>query len=459
MEAPNKSRQYTSAFISLTFLFFMWGFMTVLNDILIPYMKDVFDLNHTKAMLIQFAFFGAYFIGSVIYFIISVVTGDPINRIGYKNGIIMGLLISAIGSLLFYPAAQYHMYGFFLAALFVLGLGFTLLQIAANPYVAILGPDQSASSRLNLAQGFNSFGTTIGPVIGGYLIFEYFGDSTGSDAVKMPYIVFALIFLLMAGMIKKIKLPRFTNPDEVETGFGALKYRQLIFGMIAIFMYVGGEVSIGSMMISYLGLDEIGGLSEIEASKYVSLYWGGQMIGRFLGAISLSKTKNNALKYLGMVLIPLAAFLVIGLVYGFGTAMVYGVFLLINLGAFFFGKSLPHRTLYLFAGINILLLIVALQTQGQVALWSIIAIGLFNSIMWSNIFSLSIAGLGKYTSQGSSLLVMMILGGAILPIFQGMMADNYGVHLSFIIPVFSYIYIAFYGLNGYKPKKDTEITE
>ena len=459
MEAPNKSRQYTSAFISLTFLFFMWGFMTVLNDILIPYMKDVFDLNHTKAMLIQFAFFGAYFIGSVIYFVISVVTGDPISRIGYKNGIIVGLVISAIGSLLFYPAAQYHMYGFFLAALFVLGLGFTLLQIAANPYVAILGPDQSASSRLNLAQGFNSFGTTIGPVIGGYLIFEYFGDSTGSDAVKMPYIVFALIFLLMAGMIKKIKLPRFTNPDEVETGFGALKYRQLVFGMIAIFMYVGGEVSIGSMMISYLGLEEIGGLSEIEASKYVSLYWGGQMIGRFLGAISLSKTKNNALKYLGMVLIPLAAFLVIGLVYGFGTAMVYGIFLLINLGAFFFGKSLPHRTLYLFAGINILLLIVALQTQGQVALWSIIAIGLFNSIMWSNIFSLSIAGLGKYTSQGSSLLVMMILGGAILPIFQGMMADNYGVHLSFIIPVFSYIYIAFYGLNGYKPKKDTEITE
>ncbi len=452
MEAPNKSRQYTSAFISLTFLFFMWGFMTVLNDILIPYMKDVFDLNHTKAMLIQFAFFGAYFIGSVIYFIISVVTGDPINRIGYKNGIIMGLVISAVGSLLFYPAAQYHMYGFFLAALFVLGLGFTLLQIAANPYVAILGPDQSASSRLNLAQGFNSFGTTIGPVIGGYLIFEYFGDSTGSDAVKMPYIVFALIFLLMAGMIKKIKLPRLTNPDKVETGFGALKYRQLIFGMIAIFMYVGGEVSIGSMMISYLGLEEIGGLSEIEASKYVSLYWGGQMIGRFLGAISLSKTKNNALKYLGMILIPLSAFLVIGLVYGFGTAMVYGVFLLINLGAFFFGKSLPHRTLYLFAGINILLLIVALQTQGQVALWSIIAIGLFNSIMWSNIFSLSIAGLGKYTTQGSSLLVMMILGGAVLPIFQGMMADNFGVHSSFIIPVFSYIYIAFYGLNGYKSK-------
>ena len=184
MDAPNKSRQYTSAFISLTFLFFMWGFMTVLNDILIPYMKDVFDLNHTKAMLIQFAFFGAYFIGSVIYFIISVITGDPINRIGYKNGIIMGLVISAIGSLLFYPAAQYHMYGFFLAALFVLGLGFTLLQIAANPYVAILGPDQSASSRLNLAQGFNSFGTTIGPVIGGYLIFEYFGDSAGSDALQ-----------------------------------------------------------------------------------------------------------------------------------------------------------------------------------------------------------------------------------------------------------------------------------
>jgi FHS family L-fucose permease-like MFS transporter len=430
----------------------MWGFMTVLNDILIPYMKDVFELNHTKAMLIQFAFFGAYFIGSVIYFAISVMYGDPINKIGYKNGILAGLIISALGSLLFYPAAQFHMYGFFLSALFVMGLGFTLLQIAANPYVAILGSEKSASSRLNLAQGFNSFGTTIGPVIGGYLIFKYFGDSSGSDAVKIPYLFFAIIFLLMAGLIKATKLPRFTNPDEIKTGIGALRYRQLIFGMIAIFMYVGGEVSIGSMMISYLGLEEIGGLSEMEASKYVSIYWGGQMIGRFLGAVSLSKMKNNSLKLLGMILIPVAAFIIIMLTNGTETALIYGVFLVINLLAFFLGKSLPHRTLYIFALLNIVLLIVALTNTGPVALWTIIAIGLFNSIMWSNIFTLAIAGLGKYTSQGSSLLVMMILGGAILPVFQGLLADNYGVHISFLIPVFSYIYIAFYGINGYKPR-------
>mgnify|MGYP001824952144 CR=1 FL=1 len=289
-------RTYNTALTSLTALFFMWGFMTVLNDILIPYMKGVFDLNHTKAMLIQFAFFGAYFIGSVIYFTLSVIYGDPINRIGYKKGIIVGLLISGLGSLLFYPAAQFHIYGFFLSALFILGLGFTLLQIAANPYVAILGPEKSASARLNLAQGFNSLGTTIGPVIGGFLIFKYFGEASGSDAVKIPYLIFAFVFILMAGIIRFTKLPRFTNPEETQTGFGALRYRQLIFGMIAIFMYVGGEVSIGSMMISYLGLDEIGGLTEVEGSNYVAIYWGGQMIGRFLGAISLSKMANKRLK-------------------------------------------------------------------------------------------------------------------------------------------------------------------
>ena len=209
--------------------------------------------------------------------------------------------------MLFRSAAEFHVYIFFLSALFVMGLGFTLLQIAANPYVAILGSEKSASSRLNLAQGFNSLGTTIGPVIGGFLIFKYFANSPGSDAVKIPYLFFAFIFLLMAGLIKATRLPRFTNPGETKTGFGALKYRQLVFGMIAIFMYVGGEVSIGSMMINYLGLDEIGGLSHIEASKFVAIYWGGQMIGRFLGAVSLSRTKNTTLKTAGMILIPLAA--------------------------------------------------------------------------------------------------------------------------------------------------------
>ena len=443
---------YRTAFVNLTILFFMWGFMTALNDILIPYLKGAFDLTHTKAMLIQFAFFTSYFIGSLIYFIVSAYKGDPINKIGYKRGIIIGLIISGIGALLFYPAAQYHMYGFFLSALFVLGLGFTLLQIAANPYVAILGTPESASSRLNLAQGFNSLGTTIAPVLGGYLIFIFFKDAVGADAVKGPYLVFALVFIAMAFAISKTKLPRFTNPAEVEPGFQSLKYPQLVFGMIAIFMYVGGEVSIGSMLISYITLPEIAGLDEAGASILVSIYWGGQMIGRFLGSISLSGASKKK-KLIAMPAISIVAYLAIGFTTDWASANIYFIFLVINLIGFFIGKSLPNRTLYIFAFINITFLVISLLSTGQIALWTIIGIGLFNSIMWSNIFTLAIDGLGKYTSQGSSLLVMMILGGALLPLAMGYVADIYGVHLSFIVPIFSYIYIAFYGLRGYKPLK------
>ncbi len=447
----NNGKSYTAPFISLIFLFFMWGFMTVLNDILIPYLKGAFQLNHVKAMLIQFAFFGAYFIGSLIYFIVSVLSGDPINRIGYKKGLVVGLVVSALGALLFYPAAQFHVYGFFLSALFVMGLGFTLLQIAANPYVAILGDEKSASARLNLAQGFNSLGTTIGPVIGGYLIFTFFNDAQGSDAVKIPYLVFSLIFLLLAVFIFKMPLPRFTSSGQVEKGWSALRYRQLVLGMVAIFMYVGGEVSIGSMMINFLELPKIAGLTAAEASTYVAFYWGGQMIGRFLGAVSLGNIKKKSLKYLLMIAIPVTAYLVIALGNGFQHANIYAVFLVINFMAFMFGKSVPQRTLYIFAFINIVLLATALLNGGVVAMWSIIGIGLFNSIMWSNIFTLAIAGLGKHTGQGSSLLVMMILGGAVLPVIMGAVADSYGVQASYIVPVFSYIYIAFYGINGYKP--------
>lgn len=449
----------TIAFAILTGLFFMWGFMTVLNDILIPYLKGVFELNHTQAMFIQFAFFGAYFIGSLIYFLISVNYGDPISKIGYKNGIILGLLVSATGSALFYPAAHFLMYGFFLAALFVMGLGFTLLQIAANPYVAILGPEKTASSRLNLSQGFNSLGTTIGPLIGGYLIFKYFvgGDIKGADAVQIPYLFFTGFFILMAVLIKMANLPRFTKNEPFEKGLSVLKHNHLVFGIIAIFMYVGGEVSIGSILISYLGLENIAGLSESDASKFVAFYWGGLMIGRFMGAVSLSKMENIMLKRLSMVAIPLLAFLVIYCFNDLQTALIYSIFLVINFIGFLIGKSLPNRTLFVFAFIAVLLLVITLSTNGLVAMWSVIGIGLFNSIMWSNIFTLAIEGLGKHTSQGSSLLVMAILGGALVPVFQGMMADAYGVHFSFIIPIFCYLYIAFYGLKGYIRKSEKTI--
>ncbi len=454
MSLQEKPKKNTIAFIILTGLFFMWGFMTVLNDILIPYLKGVFELNHTEAMLIQFAFFGAYFIGSLIYFIISVKYGDPIHKIGYKNGIIIGLLISAIGSSLFYPAANFLMYGFFLAALFIMGLGFTLLQIAANPYVAILGSEKTASSRLNLSQGFNSLGTTIGPLIGGYLIFKYFGgvEIEGAKAVQIPYLFFTGIFLLLAVLIKMANLPRLTTSESIKKGLGVLKHPHLVFGILAIFMYVGGEVSIGSILISYLGLENIAGLGESDASKYVAFYWGGLMIGRFMGAVSLSKIKNLWVKQLGMIGIPIMAFLVILYFNGIQTASIYSIFLIINFLGFLIGKSLPNRTLFVFASIAVFLLILTLVSNGMIAMWAVIGIGLFNSIMWSNIFTLAIEGLGEYTSQGSSLLVMAILGGALVPVFQGMAADAYGVHASFVVPIFCYVYIAFYGLKGYQRK-------
>ncbi len=459
------TKGYKSAFAILTMLFFMWGFITCLNDILIPYLKAVFELNYFEAMLVQFAFFGAYFVGSVIYFFISITYGDPISKMGYKNGIILGLVIGALGCLLFVPAAEYLMYGFFLSALFCLGLGMTVLQIAANPYVAILGSSKTASSRLNLAQGFNSFGYTIAPLIGGYLIFSYFGGENviGADALKIPYLGLSGMFLLLAIIIKVNPLPKLINNEIIEKGAGALKFRHLVLGMVAIFMYVGAEVSIGSILVNFFGLPEIAGLEETEASTFLSFYWGGTMIGRFLGAISLSNIANNK-KYGLMVITAIAAFLIIyGVAYlNTGVTLIeiapFLIFVTLNLLAFKLGNSNPQRTLAIFAGIAMLLLVVVVITSGKVAFWSVIAIGLFNSIMWSNTFTLAINGLGKYTSQASSLLVMAILGGALVPVIQGALADSIGVQMSFVLPIFCYAYLLYYGISGFKPKQtDTEI--
>jgi FHS family L-fucose permease-like MFS transporter len=460
MTVPANKKNYTSSLIILTSLFFMWGFITCMNDILIPYLKGVFQLSHVQAMLVQFAFFAAYFVGSLIYFIISSTTGDPINKIGYKNGIIIGLLVSATGTALFYPAAELVSYAFFLTALFILGLGFTILQIAANPYVAILGTEETAAGRLNLSQGFNSLGTTIAPLIGGYLIFKYFAGShvTGADSVKIPYLFFSGLFILLALFIKFAHLPVFSNNENIEKSAGALKFRHLNLGIIAIFMYVGGEVCIGSILISFLGLPEIAGLKPADASIYVAFYWGGLMIGRFMGAISLSNI-NNKLKQALVLMVPILAFSIIWYLKGFDIAKIYGIFLVLNYLAFLFGKSLPARTLFIFALCAVCLLVTSLFTQGSVAMWTVIGIGLFNSIMWSNIFTLAISGLGKDTSQGSSLLVMAILGGALLPVLQGFLADGIGVHNSFIIPIISYLYIAFYGIIGYKHLNDTKFNK
>lgn len=460
------TKGYKSAFAVLTLLFFMWGFITCLNDILIPYLREVFELSYFQAMLIQFAFFGAYFVGSVIYFFISMTYSDPIAKMGYKNGIILGLVIAALGCALFIPAASYLLYGFFLMALFCLGLGLTILQIAANPYVSILGSSKTASSRLNLAQGFNSFGYTIAPVIGGYLIFSFFGGEgvLGADAVKIPYLGLSILFLLVALIIKLYPLPIVTQSESIEKGAGALKYKHLVLGMVAIFMYVGGEVTIGSLLVNFFGLPEIAGLNETDASAFLSFYWGGTMIGRFLGAISLS-TMANAKKIGLMAVTAVVAFMVIyGVVYvntgiAFKEISPFILFILLNLVALRLGNSSPQRTLAIFSGIVNLLLMVVIFSTGKIAFWCVIAIGLFNSIMWSNVFTLAIVGLGKYTSQASSLLVMMILGGALVPLLQGVLADVVGIQMSFALPIVCYVFLGYYGLFGYKPKRLVKIIE
>ena len=451
-----RQRSYLIPLAFLTLLFLIWGLITSMNDILIPHFQNVFQLSHLQAMLIQFYFFGAYFIISAIYFFSSIRHGDLISKIGYKKGIILGLLIMAFGCLLFYPAAEFKLYSLFLTALFILASGMTLLQIAANPYVALLGKPKSAAGRLNLTQAVNSFGTTVGPVIGAYFIFSPVSDMLHLDvkSVQMPYLTLAVILGILAIFFVFAELPKIIENTRVVKGLGAIKYRHLILGAICIFMYVGGEVTIGSTLIRFLNLENIAGLSEKDASLFLSFYWGGLMVGRFFGAIALSNIKSNAIRNAGFGAVVVLSFIVVYFLIGVRISLIWLGLVLFNLIAFIAGGFKPNRTLGLFAAIIIFLILIALFAQGEVAMWAILSVGLFNSIMWSNIFTLAIEGLGKYTSQGSSVLIMAILGAAVVPLIQGFVADFSGIHVSFVIPLFCYIYVFYFGYYGYKVKKN-----
>jgi FHS family L-fucose permease-like MFS transporter len=411
--SPAPASTNVAAMAMVTTLFFFWGFVTVLNDILIPHLKAIFDLNYTKASLIQFAFFSAYFI-------FSIPSSKIVDAIGYKRTMVTGLVTMGIGALLFIPAAQSASYPLFLGALIILAAGITALQVAANPYVAVLGPPQTASSRLNLTQAFNSLGTTIGPYIGGLLILNAATGSGNSgqlsdvaaqayrvqeaSSVKIPYLVLGLALLLFAVIIGMFKLPAIPGArHEAGTVKASLwKYRQLAFGAIGIFVYVGAEVSIGSYLINYFHQPEIGGLAELAAAKYVTYYWGGAMVGRFIGSAILQKVKTG--------------------------------------------------TVLAFAAIAACALVVtSMLTNGPTAMWSIIAVGLCNSIMFPSIFTLGIAELGPLTGDGSGILVMAIVGGAILPVLTAALADRIGIHHSFIIPAVCYLYILYYALSGSRP--------
>ena len=399
----------TFALVSLTSLFFMWGFITCLNDILIPHLKSVFSLNYTQAMLIQFCFFGAYFI-------VSLPAGKLVKKVGYKKGIVTGLVIASIGCALFYPAAAMQQYEVFLAALFVLASGITLLQVAANPYVTALGSSETAASRLNMTQAFNSLGTTIAPYFGALLILSAVATDVGNmteshklaeaQAVQMPYLMLAIALLVLAAIFSAIKLPTIDaiEPTDAEPVSGsAWDHSHLVLGAVAIFVYVGAEVSIGSFLINFLGEENIAGLAESDAAKYIGWYWGGAMVGRFIGSVVMQK-------------IPA-------------------------------GKVLGFNALAAVA-----LLAIAILGDGALAMWAILLVGLCNSIMFPTIFSLGVSGLGAHTSQGSGILCLAIVGGALIPLLQGVLADTLGVQLAFVLPVICYVYIAYYGVKGSIPK-------
>ncbi len=444
----------------LTTLFFMWGFMTVMNDVLIPHLKAVFTLSWWQSMLVQFCFFGAYFLGSLAYYFHSSSNGDPIQRMGYKRALIAGLLLSAAGSPLFAPATFVQLYGLYLLALFVLGLGFTLLQIAANPFMAIIGPAEGASSRLNLAQGFNSLGTTLAPLIGGALIFDHF---KGDAAVRWPYAFFAGLFLLQAAWVHFTGLPEQPHTSAGERQH-ALRHRQLRNGMVAIFCYVGAEVAIGSLIIGFLGLGHVMGLGHNDAKNYLSLYWGGAMCGRFLGAVALNDRFSGLKRFILMLAVGAAIFLLLGCINhaGGGLDLAHlwpmAVLIVANMAVFMLAGRNTGKVTGIFASVAGTLVLCAMFGGGAFAMWAILAVGLFNSVLWGNIFTLSIHGLGNATGQGSSLLVMMILGGALIPVAQGALIDalqaqgfgDSAMHFSFVLPLLSYVYLAWFGLRGSK---------
>ncbi|MBK7040269.1 MAG: MFS transporter [Bacteroidetes bacterium] len=446
-----------SALATIISVFFFWGFVAASNGVLIPMLKNHFNLSQFQSQLVDYAFYFAYFVGSLIYFFWSKALGDPFNKYGMKKGLVLGLVISAIGAMLFVPAVTYDQYLFFLIGLFVIAFGFSLLQIVANPFVINLGDPSKGSFRLNLAGSINSLGTSLGPVIFGFALFGSPKSAAvkdiGMEAIKMPFIILSIVLLMVALFLAFSKLPSPKNEEVGESSLGALKYPQLTLGMLAIFIYVGVEVTIGSNMGALLETKEIKGIDHTQIAKYISLYWGSLMIGRWTGALNVFKMSKQ-LKIVLNILVPFIAF---GIVLFFNNLRegdvsdlyMYAIWIVIFIIANFMAQEKPARTLMLFGLAASIMMIVGLFTTGDIALYSFMSGGLFCSVMWPCIFNLAIAGLGKYTTQGSSLLIMMILGGAIIPPLQGKLSDisSIGIHQSYWVAVICFLFLAWYGFS------------
>ncbi|WP_274571279.1 sugar MFS transporter [Neisseria leonii] len=402
-QPPKPAGNHSFALGVLTTLFFMMGFITCMNDILIPHLKGIFNLTYTQAMLVQFCFFAAYFV-------MSVPMGRLVEKIGYQNGVVGGFLIAAAGCLLFYPAAGSHSYPVFLGALFVLASGIVLLQVAGNPYVTLLAKPGKESTTLTLVQAFNSLATMIAPPLGAVLIFvdASAGGAERAASVQIPYLGLAGFLLLLAATVKMLRLPDVREPAVRETGQSrdgknsVWQYRHMVFGTLAIFCYVGAEVAIGSLMINVL--EEAAGVDHRSGALYLSVYWGGAMAGRFIGSALMNKIAPN--RYLAFHAVAAAVLVSLAIAAG----------------------------------------------GGQITMWSLLLVGLFNSIMFPTIFSLATQGLGRFTGQASGIICTAIVGGAVVPVVQGLAADRFGLLVSFAVPVVCYLYILFFGLKGYRAR-------
>ncbi|HEY6127977.1 MAG TPA: sugar MFS transporter [Candidatus Acidoferrum sp.] len=481
---------YRAALAMVTMLFFFWGFVTVLNDILVPHLKSIFDLNYTKVMLIQFAFFSAYFI-------FSIPSAKVIDTIGYKKTMVAGLVTMGVGAFLFIPAASAPSFALFLGALMVLAAGITALQVAANAYVSVLGPPETASSRLNLTQAFNSLGTTIGPYLGGLFILNANASSStamqqmSADAlqaykiqeassVKFPYTVIGIALIVFAVLIGMFKLPPMPEAEKhglQGPGPSIWKYTHLVLGMVGIFVYVGAEVSIGSFLINYLSQPDIGNMTEIAAASLVGCYWGGAMVGRFVGSELLKELRTSQIirSILIAVAFSIIGFLIPARFVGGratgGVQILLGLLGLLRLLRPVFLLSVAVLAVVLVISLKrggrfaiptgsllgicgtcaVALVVTSMLTTGGLAMWSIILVGFFNSIMFPSIFTLGVAKLGPLTGDGSGLMIMAIVGGAIIPVVQGAIADRVGVHHAFILPVLCYGFILYYGFRGSRP--------
>lgn len=412
------STSYAAPLAIVTTLFFMWGFLTCLNDILVPHLKSIFDLDYAEIMLIQFAFFGAYFV-------FSIPSAKIIDWMGYQRSMVLGLLTMGVGAFLFVPAASAPSYPLFLVALIVLAAGITCLQVAANPYVTVLGKPETASSRLNLTQAFNSLGTFLAPFFGGLLILSAAPKTIEqiramapealqayriheAATVKLPYVGLGIALVLLAAAIGSFKLPKIPQAQHKvgeKVDDSIWRHRNLILGAIGIFVYVGAEVAIGSFLVNYFSQPDIGGLTEKAAANLVAFYWGGAMVGRFIGSGLLQKVKTGHL--LGICAVCAAA-----------------------------------------------LVAISMLSSGHVAMYSIILVGFFNSIMFPSIFTLGVAELGPLTGDGSGVMIMAIVGGALIPLAQGAIADKIGIHHAFFLPVICYLYILYFALSGSKPNSE-----